>query len=146
MRGAGEHAAMTAFVLDCSITMSWCFEDEASPDADRLLDRLRGEGAIVPMLWFWEVANVLNSAVRRGRLASAEVTARLQLLATLPIEADPDGVSRAWRETLMLAQTHSLTAYDAAYLELALRHGVELATLDQELRAAAVGLGLKVVP
>ena len=137
---------MTAFVLDCSIAMSWCFEDEASADADLLLDRLRGEGAIVPMLWSWEVANVLNSAVRRGRLAPGDVTARLGLLATLPIEVDPEGASRAWRETLMLAQAHSLTAYDAAYLELALRHGAELATLDKDLRVAAVALGLKVLP
>jgi predicted nucleic acid-binding protein len=137
---------MTAFVLDCSIAMSWCFEDEASPDADRLLDRLRGEGAIAPMLWFWEVANVLGSAVRRGRLASGEMTARLRLIAALPIEADSDGASRAWRETLMLAQAHSLTAYDAAYLELALRHGAELATRDKQLRVAAASLGLRVVP
>jgi predicted nucleic acid-binding protein len=137
---------MTAFVLDCSIAMTWCFEDEASPDADRLLDRLRDDGAIVPMLWFWEVANVLNAAVRRGRLAPGEVPPRLRLLSALPIEVDAEGAARAWRETLMLAQAHGLTAYDAAYLELALRHGAELATLDKDLRAAASGLGVKVVP
>ncbi len=137
---------MTAFVLDCSIAMSWCFEDEARPEADRLLDRLRDEGAIVPMLWFWEVANVLNSAVRRGRLAPREVAARLGLFAALPIEVDQEGVSRAWRETLALAQAQSLTVYDAAYLELAIRLGADLATYDRELQVAAAGLGLRVVP
>ena len=136
---------MTAFVLDCSIAMSWCFEDEASSEADRLLDRLRDDGAIVPMLWFWEVANVLNSAVRRGRLAAGEVTARLGLLAALPIEVDQDGPSRAWRETLMLAQAQSLTVYDAAYLELAIRTGATLATRDRALQVAAAGLGLRVI-
>jgi predicted nucleic acid-binding protein len=137
---------MTAFVLDCSIVMSWCFEDEASPDTDALLDRVRDEGALVPTLWFWEVANTLRSAVRRGRLAPGDVSGCLRLLSGLPIEADPDGAARAWRETLMLSQSHALTAYDAAYLELALRHGADLATLDQDLRIAAEGLSLKVVP
>lgn len=137
---------MTAFVLDCSIAMTWCFEDEASLDSDRLLDCLRNEGAIVPALWYWEVANVLNSAVRRGRLASSEVAVRLRLLSVLPIEVDQDGVSRAWRETLALAQAESLTAYDAAYLELAIRHGAELATRDKDLEGAAARLGLTVIP
>ena len=137
---------MTAFVLDCSIAMTWCFEDEARPDTDRLLDRVRDDGAIVPALWYWEVANVLNSAVRRGRLASGDVATRVGLLAVLPIEVDQDAASRAWRETLMLAQGQSLTAYDAAYLELAIRRRAELATRDKDLQIAATRLGLTVLP
>jgi predicted nucleic acid-binding protein len=68
------------------------------------------------------------------------------LLSALPIVVDPDGAARAWRETLMLSQSHALTVYDAAYLELALRHGADLATVDRDLRTAAERLGVKVVP
>jgi prevent-host-death family protein len=138
--------APSAFVLDCSIAMAWCFEDEAGAETDRLLERLRDQGGRVPSLWFWEVANVLNGAIRRGRLAPAQATARLALLAALPIEIDAEGASRAWRETLMLAQAHDLTVYDAAYLELASRYGADLATSDKALRTAGAQLGLTVIP
>lgn len=134
------------FVLDCSIAMAWCFADEASAEADLLLDRLRDHGAVVPDLWFWEVGNVLNGAIRRGRLSAADVAARLALLAALPIETDAGSAPRAWRETLSLAQAHDLTVYDAAYLELAARLGVDLATSDKALKVAALSLGLTVVP
>jgi predicted nucleic acid-binding protein len=137
---------MTAFVLDCSVTMSWCFQDEARPETDALLERLRDDGAIVPQLWFWEVANVLNMAVRRKRINAAGASAQLGVLATLPIAPDPDGVAQAWRETLRLAQAEGLTVYDASYLELAMRIGADLATTDADLRAAAVRLGVTVVP
>ena len=137
---------MTAFVLDCSITMSWCFADEAGVDTDALLDRLRDEGAMVPALWAWEVANVLNMAVRRGRLTAGDVALRLGLLASLPVEVDPDGATRAWRESLALAQAQSLTIYDAAYLELAIRHGADLATRDKALREVATRVGIRTIP
>ncbi|CAN5169121.1 type II toxin-antitoxin system VapC family toxin [soil metagenome] len=136
----------SAFVLDCSIAMSWCFEDEARAETDLLLDRLRDDGAMVPALWFWEVANVLNGAVRRGRLGVTDVAARLALLSALPIAADDEGAARAWRETLTLAGTHGLTVYDAAYLELAARHGADLATNDKALREAAARVGIKAIP
>ena len=126
--------------------MAWCFEDEAGAETDRLLERLRDEGARVPSLWFWEVANVLTGAVRRGRLTPTEATARLGLLAALPIEIDHEAASRAWRETLMLAQAHDLTVYDAAYLELAARRRADLATSDKALRIAGAQLGLSVIP
>jgi predicted nucleic acid-binding protein len=137
---------MSALVLDCSLAMAWCFEDEASPEADAVLERVRDNGAIVPALWFWEVANVLTLAARRGRIATGDVAARLGLLAALPIRADDDGVGRAWRETALLAQAEALTVYDAAYLELALRLGGDLATLDTDVRRAADRLGVKALP
>jgi predicted nucleic acid-binding protein len=133
-------------VLDCSVAVSWCFEDEASPATDDLLDRVRDEGAIVPALWRWEVANVLLVGVRRGRLSAGDASARLSLIDTLSIAQDADASEKAWRETFLLAQTHALSAYDAAYLELALRLGADLATKDADLRRAATGLGVKVVP
>jgi predicted nucleic acid-binding protein len=82
-------------VLDCSLAMTWCFEDEASHEADTLLERVRDDGAIVPALWFWEVANVLTLAARRGRITSGDVATRLALLSTLPIRVDEDAVERA---------------------------------------------------
>ena len=137
---------MNPLVLDCSLAMAWCFEDEASPEADTLLERVRDDGAIVPALWFWEVANVLTLAARRGRITSRDVATRLALLSTLPIRVDEDAVVRAWREAALLAQRETLTVYDAAYLELAARHGAPLATLDTELRRAALRIGLTVLP
>lgn len=137
---------MTAFVLDCSIAIGWCFEDEASPAGDALLERTRDHGAAVPALWHWEVANVLAMAVRKGRLAPGDAQARLSLLGALPITADPLGAARAFRETFLLAQMHALTSYDAAYLELAMRLGLPLATNDNALRAAAEAVGVPLLP
>lgn len=126
--------------------MTWCFQDEATPQTDKLLDRLRNDGAVVPELWRWEVANVLVMAERRKRLTNSDVVARLGLLDNLPITLDSDGADRAWRDTRMLAEAHALTVYDAAYLELALRLGCDLATLDKDLRAAAKSVGIRVRP
>ena len=137
---------MSALVLDCSIAAAWCFEDEASAATDALMERVRDEGALVPALWHWEIANVLTSAVRRKRISAGDAVARLTLLSALPIATDGDAVSRAWRETFLLAQAHALTAYDAAYLELALRTGFDLASKDIDLLNAARAVGVKVVP
>ena len=126
--------------------MAWCFEDEARPETDKLLNRVRDEGAVVPGLWFWEVANVLSVAVRRRRISEADVVSRLDLLSALPITVDEEGVAKAWRETRMLAKAEGLTVYDAAYLELAGRIAADLATNDTELRAAALRLGVGVLP
>lgn len=126
--------------------MIWCFEDEIDPACDALLDRLRRDEALVPALWHWEVANVLAMAVRKGRVVAAEVVSRLALLTSLPIRTDSEGFSRAWRETMALAEAHGLTVYDAAYLELALRSGVPLATRDKALRDAAIALGVTAEP
>ncbi len=137
---------MSALVLDCSIAAAWCFEDEAAPATDALMERVRDEGALVPALWHWEVANVLTSAVRRKRINVGDASARLTLLSALPITTDGDAVGRAWRETFTLAQAHRLTAYAAAYLELAVRTGGDLASKDIDLLNAARAVGVEVVP
>jgi predicted nucleic acid-binding protein len=125
--------------------MAWCFEDEQRPETDALLDHVRNHGGLVPPLWYWEVANVLNVGLRRGRLTGAEATARLELLARLRIQTDPESVARTWRETRILAEAERLSVYDAAYLELAIRRGAGLATLDSSLASAAERRGIAVV-
>lgn len=137
---------MSGFVLDCSIAVSWCFEDEAAEATDALLERARDEGALVPSLWHLELGNALLQAERRGRVSSADVTTRLELLGDLPIITDDETSLRALRETLTLARAETLTTYDAAYLELAMRRGLPLATKDQTLREAAQRIGMKTLP
>ncbi len=137
---------MSAFVLDCSVAVAWAFEDEAAPEVDALLDRLKVEGAIVPGLWRLEVVNVLTRAERRGRIAFARVGPFLRLLDRLPISVDAGAEERAFREILALARTENLTAYDAAYLELAMRRSAALATRDRALAEAARRAGLETLP
>ena len=132
--------------LNSSIALTWCFEDEASPETDRLFERVRDDGAVVPGLWYLEVANVLLQAERRGRIGRADVARRLMLISDLPIATDQETTRRAWHETLSLARAENLTAYDAAYLELAERRGLPLMTRDNDLGAAAKRLGVTVFP
>ena len=137
---------MSAFVLDCSIAVAWLFEDEATPETDALLDRLKEDSALVPGLWHLELGNVLAQAERRKRISAARMAAHLERLGRLPIVTDTETERRAFRETLTLARTHGLTTYDAAYLELAMRRGVELATRDKALMRAARGVEVQTLP
>lgn len=134
-------------VLDCSVAVAWCFEDEATPQLDALLDQVQQTGAVVPPLWTIEITNVLLQAGRKGRIAPAAIQERLSLLDMLPIEIDTVGSGSASRGTLLaLATAEALTAYDATYLELAIRRGVPLATSDKALRRTAARHGLTVLP
>ena len=128
---------MSALVIDSSAALSWCFEDEASPDSDLLFERVRDQGAVVPGLWHLEVANVLLQAEKRGRITTGDIAMRLELIAELPIATDHETTARAWREILSLARAEGLTTYDAAYLELAIRRGLPLQTKDEALISAA---------
>jgi predicted nucleic acid-binding protein len=121
-------------VVDASVTISWYLADEASDTARSVLERLRESEAIVPALWWFETRNVLLMNERRGRLDPSQIAAILAHLARLPIALDRDPVGDA---VIALARAHRLTFYDAAYLELALRRDVPLATLDRRLAAAA---------
>ena len=100
---------MTDFVLDASVTLSWCFKDEASAAADRLLDRLETESAAVPAIWHLEVANVLALGERRRRITRAESAAFIARLQVLAIEADEESSSRAFTQILDLARDERLT-------------------------------------
>lgn len=129
-------------VLDCSIAMTWCFEDEVTEFTDSLLELLVEGSAKVPSIWPLEVVNVLAISERKGRTNQAKMTQFLQLLGDLPIKVDAKTGEKAFTDVLTLSRTNRLTAYDAAYLELAMREGLPLATLDEELKRVARKLGV----
>lgn len=137
----------SAIVLDGSVALSWCFADESDPYADLVLRALPKMPAVVPTLWHLEIANALLMGERRKRSQEADTAQWLLFLRSLPIIAEEDTTARAWSDVLHLARSHDLSAYDAAYLELALRRGFPLATLDKKLRKAAkkAGVGLYVL-
>ena len=136
---------MSGFILDCSVAVAWCIDDEAPPESDALLDRARDEGAVVPQLWPLELGNVLLQASKRGRLSAKDVTARLDLIGELPIRIDEETAARGLREVIALARTENLTTYDATYLELAMRCGLPLASKDSALRKAALRNGVALI-
>ncbi len=136
-----ERVAAKTFVLDCSLTVEWFFEDGMNRYAQAVEDSLAA-AVVVPGLWPLEVANALLVGERRSRATEANVTTFLRLLAALPTALDDDTASRVWQQSLHLARSHRLSVYDAAYLELALRQGLPLATLDDRLAAAATSAGV----
>ena len=128
-----------ALILDASIAACWAFPDEDHPDAALALRQMRSEEAVVPCLWWFEVRNILVVNERRRRIAESDTAAFLLNLSKLRIRIDraPDESA-----VLRLARTHRLSVYDAAYLELAQREGLPLATLDADLKKAAAGEGV----
>lgn len=138
--------ATKRLVIDASVTLAWCFPDEATSYSESLLDRLAsGSEAIVPAIWPFEVSNALLVGERRKRLTMAQMTGTLERLSDLPILIEAIPVSRAFGQILALARTRQLTSYDAAYLEIALRESLPLATLDEQLRKAAQASGVPLV-
>jgi predicted nucleic acid-binding protein len=133
------------FVVDNSVVMAWCFEDGTSPYTERVLDQLRGTQALVPAIWPLEVANVLLIAERRDRLNEAQTAHFAQLLQALPIMVEEADLGRTLGPVLAIGRAHRLSAYDAAYLELAARQGFPLATQDSRLRKAAGNTGVALI-
>ena len=137
---------MARLVADASVTLTWCFEDEATPRTDALLAKLRTDDeAVVPAHWPVEVANALLVAIRRGRISREKEARFFQDLRALPIHIDPKSSENAFGRVFALAQQYGLTAYDAAYLELAIRESLPLATLDDDLRKASRAAGVSLV-
>jgi len=136
---------MTDMVIDASLALAWCFKDELTEPATRLLEELRSGAAAVPLLWPIEVANVLAIAERRKRITLAESAQLIALLETLEIDVDGETSALAFTRILDLAREQRLSAYDAAYLELAMRLGVPLASKDGDLCDAAERVGVKAV-
>ena len=133
------------FVVDASVALAWCLADEASDTADETLGRLEHEEAIAPAIWPLEVANGLRTAERRGRLDLADLSRVRDLLLSLPVQVDAVDLRLALGEVTEIARSLELTAYDAAYLALAARRGLALATVDDRLRRAAASSGVELV-
>lgn len=131
---------MKRFALDCSMTMAWCFEDEATPYSESVLEALADGEAFVPPIWSLEVANVLVVGERKKRLLPAQSLRFVELLQSLPITLDAD--VRPLGELLGLAREQGLSSYDASYLDLAVRTGLPLASLDGPLSKAADRFGV----
>ena len=132
-------------VLDSSATLAWIFDDEATAAIRQVFDAVAEHGAVVPALWRLEVANSLTMAMRQGQIDDGFRRAALTDLAALDIAIDPHTDAGAWDATLALADRFKLTLYDAAYVELAQRRRLALATLDGEMRAAGLALGLRLL-
>lgn len=134
-----------SIVLDSSATLAWVYADEITEPIRHVFNLVSETGAWVPGLWKLEVASILETGVRRGRHDGAFRDSTLADLALLPIKVDAETDQQAWGATLQLSERHRLTLYDAAYLELALRRGLPLASLDGELRGAAQAEGVTVL-
>jgi predicted nucleic acid-binding protein len=139
-------AGIKRFVLDASVTLAWCFHEESTHFTEAVLDSLvRGSEAVAPVIWPLEVANALLMGERRKRLTTADVSAILQRIVRLRIAVDPIRINDAFGTILFLARKEQLSEYDASYLELALREGLPLATLDDRLRSGARNNGVPLI-
>ena len=134
------------FVLDCSVAMTWCFEDEATPATDKILNNFNSKIAVVPALWHLEVGNVIALAERRGRLTENEAMEFWSLVDSLPITTDNILPERGRKEIYHLARKYKLTVYDSAYLDVAIRYSFPLATLDKELIRIASSIDIQTIP
>ncbi len=135
-----------SLVLDASLAIAWCIEDEQTPAAMALLDQVGEQGAEAPAFWPLAVTNTLIIATRRKRMPADRRDDLIAFLRDLPVTLDTATAGQAWGATAILAERHRLSVYDAAYLDLALRRDLPLATLDEGLRKAAVQAGVTVLP
>ncbi|MDH4120474.1 MAG: type II toxin-antitoxin system VapC family toxin [Deltaproteobacteria bacterium] len=125
------------FVVDNSMVMAWCFADEGTPHAEAVLESLTHAVAVVPAIWPLEAGNVLLVAERKKRLDRAAAVRFMEILRSLPIEVEQESPSRMLGEIVSLARDQKISTYDASYLDLAMRGGLPLATLDHTLIQAA---------
>jgi predicted nucleic acid-binding protein len=129
-----------------SVAIAWCFDDERTDFTEGVLDLLSvGTEVLTPAIWLLEVANALLIAERRKRVSMAQVTGSLRRIAGLPISVDPIEPTRAFDQIISVACQQNLTEYDAAYIELALRRTLPLATLDDKLRQVAEHVGITLI-
>jgi predicted nucleic acid-binding protein len=138
---------VSRFVLDNTVTMAWCFTDEAVEFTETVLNRLSDltDSALVPALWLYEVVNVTEMAVRIGRITKDKATAFIESLTDLPIEVEDLSRTEVFVSVRAVAERYRLTSYDAAYLELAIRHRLPLAAFDSDLNKAARAAGVELV-
>jgi predicted nucleic acid-binding protein len=136
-------ANLNAFVLDASVTLSWYFEGESDAYADGVADQFPDVQAIVPAVWPLEIANAVIMGERRKRGTVVTAAQFAANLSALPIAVDEAMLSRVFNEILAIARAHNLSVYNASYVELAVPAGITLASMDNELRAAAAALGVR---
>lgn len=135
---------MNRFVLDCSVAMAWCFEDESDSYSEQVLNMMPYSEGIVPAPWFLEVANVLLITERNNRIKEADTLRFIELLRSLPVKEDEDLSLQTVGAIISVGREYKLTSYDAAYLELAMRQGLPLATRDKTLKSACKKCGIQV--
>ena len=135
---------MSAVVVDACVALAWCFPDEAGEYAERVLVALDGQTVLVPAVWALEVANAVLVGERAKRLGQPEIRRFIALIESLPPVQDVQAAGEHVSNVLPLARAYGLSAYDAAYLELSMRRGAALATLDGKLRRAAARAGVKI--
>jgi len=133
------------FVIDCSLTMAWLFDDEKTSFSEKMMDRLEEEQAIVPSLWIIEVLNVLLVGEKRKRITQSQSSHFLNVLSKMPIQIIEIQSILQSESMLFLGRTFGLTSYDAAYLDLASRYGLPLASLDDQLIIAAKKMGVQIL-
>jgi predicted nucleic acid-binding protein len=137
---------LTGIVVDASVALAWCFPDEASEYADAVLIALEGQEVLVPAVWPLEVTNAVAVARRRKRVNEPEVRRFVELLEGLTIKEDSLPVAASVSNILPLTRQYGLSAYDASYLEVAIRRGAPLATLDSGLEKAGRKAGVEILP
>jgi predicted nucleic acid-binding protein len=135
---------MNEFVIDNSVVLAWCFEDESDSYCEEVLDALQDGTAYVPVVWPLEVTNVLLVAGRKARISPAKAVQFLHMLEALPLLLDAESQSLVFGEIFALGEKTGLTSYDASYLALAMRRGIPLATKDKTLKKAAAKLKVAV--
>lgn len=142
---AKKNVISSSFILDCSVAMAWCFEDEVTAYSEAILDSLSEQKAIVPTIWPLEVCNVLLMAIRRKRIKKATAAAFLDRLSEFPIELANNKAISTISGIFELGDSKKITSYDASYLNLAMSRNLPLATLDKKLAKAAKSVGVKVI-
>ncbi len=133
------------FVLDCSVAVSWCFEDEYSKHAEEILTLLSSMKAIVPSIWPLEVSNVLCMSERHKRINNEKCNKFLDILSSLPIELDMGHTSMFNKRIISITNNQQISAHDASYIELALRYNIPLASFDKKLCVVAKSEGIKLL-
>ena len=133
-------------VVDASIALAWTYADERADAVMEIFDRVTRIGAIAPAIWAMEIANSFNMSVRRQRITPLQRDELIASFLALGVDVQHQPATAYWSEILHLADRHLLTIYDASYLELAIRQGLPLATLDHDLRRAAIAEGVPVLP
>lgn len=135
---------MKGIVIDASVALAWCFPDEANDYADSVLLALESQTVIVPAIWGLEITNALVVGERRKRIRQPEVRRFVELLNGLSVVEDGQPFADTVSNVLPLAREYDLSAYDAAYLDVAVRHEIPLATLDATLHRACTSAGIKI--